>query len=392
MAFFLNICYNMYMVVNGKKIERIFLSPPFLDGAEKKYVDAAFASNYIAPCGPWVNRFEADIVSFTKVPYACALSSATAGLDLIWDYLQIRRGDAIFCSDLTFVASIAPAIHRGAIPTFIGVNDTLTMDPNLLEDALKDAAKRGTLPKAVIAVDLYGESCDYATIAPICAQYSVPLISDAAESLGSSYRDQYGNWRKTGDAGIASVYSFNGNKIITSSGGGMLISHDADLIKSAHFLSQQAKDPYPWYEHTRLGYNYRMSNISAAIGVGQLEHLDAKVAKKREIFATYQSYLQEDFTFQREAEYSHSNRWLTVAISRNATFSPETLRQRLEAENVESRHLWKPMHLQPVFKDAPIYGKETTELPFSRGICLPSWLGLTDELIASISKIVTETK
>lgn len=374
---------------------RIFLSPPFLDGNERKYVTEAFDSNYVAPCGPMVNRFEHDFAAGTGIPHVCALSSATAAIDLAYDALGVTAGDTVFCSDLTFVASIAPAVHRGATPVFIDSDPaTWTMDPALLEAALADAKKAGRLPKAVTAVDLYGQCCDYGAIEAVCASYGVPLLSDAAEALGSQFRRADGSWHSAGDAGFAAAFSFNGNKIITSSGGGMLASRDKPLIDRARFLSQQARDPFPWYEHTTLGYNYRMSNIVAAIGLGQFERLSAKVEKKRAIHAKYAELLAGDdrFALLDEAPYCRSNHWLTVITLRDAPDGePEKLRLALEAENIESRPVWKPMHLQPVFRDAVVYGGRTSEKLFATGLCLPSGAGMTDDEIELVADIVRDT-
>lgn len=372
---------------------RIFLSPPFLDGNERRYVNEAFDSNYVAPCGPMVDRFEHEFASCVGVPNACALSSATAAIDLLCDKLSIGNGDVVFCSDLTFIASIAPSIHRGAIPVFIDCDrNTWTMDPELLGKALADSAKCGMLPKAVIAVDLYGQCCDYSRIVPLCAEYEVPLVVDAAEALGARFRDKNGVWHAAGDVGYAAVYSFNGNKIITTSGGGMMVSRDKSVTDNARFLSQQARDPAPWYQHTRIGYNYRMSNITAAIGVGQLECLDAKVDRKREIFDKYSEKLLPSGCFEMmpEADYCRANRWLSVAtVAENRNISPEQVRLALEAQNIESRPLWKPMHLQPVFQGVRTYGGKVSEDLFARGICLPSGAGMTDEDILRVIRVLT---
>ncbi len=358
---------------------RIFLSPPHLDGNERRYVDEAFASNYIAPCGPMVARFETAFAEAVGLPRAAALSSATGAIDLLFDLLGVGRGDMVFVSDLTFIASVGPAVHRGATPVFIDSDEaSWTMAPPLLEEALADAAKAGRLPKAVVAVDLYGQCCDYARIEPICARYGVPLIADAAEALGSRWRDATGAWRAAGDAGCAGIFSFNGNKIITTSGGGMLASRDPALIERARFLSQQAREPFPWYEHEVVGYNYRMSNIVAAIGLGQLERLDAKVERKRAIGDGYRARLAGlPVRFLEDAPWCRGNRWLTVARL-GAGVTPESLRLALEAEDIESRPVWKPMHLQPVFRGAKCYGGAVSEALFADGICLPSGAGLAD--------------
>lgn len=371
---------------------RLYLSPPFLDGNERRYITDALDSNYVAPCGPMVDRFEKEFSSTTGIPNSVALSGATAGLDLICHKLGIGRGESVFCSSLTFIASIGPAVQRGAEPVFIGCDEeTWTLSPHLLDEALRDASRRGRLPKAVIAVDLYGQCCDYSAIELLCSRYGVPLVVDAAEALGSEFTDASGNLRSAGDAGIAAVFSFNGNKIITTSGGGMLSSRDPDFIADARNLSQQARDPFPWYEHTRVGYNYRMSNIVAAIGLGQLERLRAKVARKREIFDAFRAALADipEISFMPEAHYCKGNRWLTViTVDPSSPLTPEDIRLGLESANIESRPLWKPMHLQPVFSGARVFGGEVDANLFRTGLCLPSGAGMTDSDIARVSGVI----
>ena len=359
---------------------RIFLSPPWMSGDELSLVHEAFDSNYIAPCGPMVDRFERVFASRVQIPYAVALASGTAALDLLFHELGVTRGDFIFCSDLTFISSIGPAFHRGARPVFLDCDEaTWTMNPELLDEALADANRQNRLPKAVVAVDLYGQCCDYDRIERLCKNYEVPLIIDAAEALGARY-----GTRSAGDAGMAAVYSFNGNKIITTSGGGMLCSRDRGIVERARKRSQQSRESVAWYEHLEVGYNYRMSNIVAAIGVGQLAHLDELLRKKREIESWYRAGLPE-FTFMPEASYGTSNRWLTVVqlpeegTGRNGTPSVivERMRQSLEQENIESRPVWKPMHLQPVFQGCLCYGGGCSERLFANGLCLPSSVSLT---------------
>ena len=445
---------------------RIFLSPPWLGGSERARVDEAFASGYIAPCGPMVDRFERAFAERTGIAHACALSSGTAALDLLFHELGIGPGDRVFCSDLTFISSIAPAVHRGAEPVFIDCDETSwTMDPDLLEEALAQAAAEGGLPKAVVAVDLYGQCCDYGRIEPLCERYGVPLIIDAAEALGAEYCDhsevamesvktgrgrtpdawgegrtpnaerrtlnsqlstlnvQVGNHpcgaelfpsplrplggrkkaRNAGNAGWAAVYSFNGNKIITTSGGGMIASRDAGVVERARKRSQQAREPQVWYEHEELGYNYRMSNIVAAIGVGQLEALERILAKKRQIFEWYRERLEgvPGVRLMPEAEYGRCSRWLTVASLRplsgrngeckNGRGAGERVMRVIEAlerENIESRPVWKPMHLQPVFEGARVMGGAVSEHLFENGVCLPSGAGLERDDVARICDVV----
>jgi len=308
--------------------KRIFLSPPWMSGQELPLIAEAFASGYIAPCGPMVDRFEREFSEVAGGTHACAVSSGTAALDLLFHELGVTRGDVVFCSDLTFVSSIAPAVHRGAEPVFIDCDEaTWTINPDLLEEALAKAARAGRLPKAVVAVDLYGQCCDYGRIEPLCERYGVPLIIDAAEALGAVYCDHSvvaiesvkpEKKIRAADAGWAAVYSFNGNKIITTSGGGMVASRDEGLVARARKRSQQAREPTVWYEHKELGYNYRMSNIVAAIGVGQLRHLKEIVAKKRQIFEWYRERLEglAGLRFMPEAAYGWCTRWLTVALLR----------------------------------------------------------------------------
>jgi dTDP-4-amino-4,6-dideoxygalactose transaminase len=391
--------------------KRIFLSPPWMGGTERERVEEAFASNYIAPCGPMVERFEREFARAVGLPNACALSSCTVALDLLFHELRIGPGDVVFCSDLTFVASIAPAVHRGAEPVFIDCeSDSWTMDPGLLEEALRDAAQKGRLPKAVVAVDLYGQCCDYDRIEGVCRSYGVPLIVDAAEALGASYggREKPASAasaeavvRQAGAAGWAGVYSFNGNKIITTSGGGMLASREAGVVDRARWLSQQAREACPWYEHRALGYNGRMSNIVAAIGVGQLSHLAEIVGRKRAIFEAYRARLAcaGGLRFMPEAAYGRCSRWLTVVQlevgARNGTTdgsrpseTVESVRLALERENIESRPVWKPMHAQPVFRGARVYGGQVSERLFADGLCLPSGAGLSEVEIDRVSRIV----
>ena len=307
---------------------RIFLSPPWMGGAEQTLIEEAFASKYIAPCGPMVDRFEREFAETVGVPHTCAVSSCTAALDLLFRDLGVGRGDLVFCSDLTFIASISPACLRGAVPVFIDCDSkTWTMDPALLEEALTEASRSGRLPKAVVAVDLYGQCCDYSRIELICARFGVPLIIDAAEALGARYFGENSNGagreeqnkghvgearrgRHAGAAGWAAVYSFNGNKIVTTSGGGMVASRDAEVVSRARKRSQQSREPAIWYEHVELGYNYRMSNILAAIGVGQLSFLGRIIEKKRQIFDWYKKHLgtASRFDFMPEAAYGMCTR------------------------------------------------------------------------------------
>jgi dTDP-4-amino-4,6-dideoxygalactose transaminase len=378
---------------------RIFLSPPWIGGAERKLVEAAFASNYVAPCGPMVDQFEENFAHFLQCTNACALSSCSAALDLLCHELNIQKGDTVFCSDLTFVASIAAAVHRGATPVFIDSDETTwNMNPDLLAEALTKALQNNRLPKAVIAVDLYGQCCDYDRLTKLCSTYKVPLIIDSAESLGATYQG-----RPAGADGWASVYSFNGNKIITTSGGGMLTSRDPKLIERARKRSQQSRENHAWYEHVELGYNYRMSNIVAAIGVGQLELLPEILRRKEQSFRWYQQELGQlpGLAFMPEAPYGKASHWLTVitldadkALKGVTGPSPKitALIAALERENIESRPLWKPMHLQPVFTDVTVYGGRVSEKLFTSGLCLPSGAGLTEAEVKHICDVIKQAE
>lgn len=381
--------------------ERIFLSPPWMTGEEMKLVREAFASNYIAPCGPMVDRFESAFAELTGAAAACALSSATAGIDLLADILGIGAGDTVVCSDLTFIASAGPFSHRGARLVFIDSDPaTWNLDPALVEETFAGMSRRGEpLPKALVAVDLYGQCADYDALETCCSKYRVPLIIDAAESLGARYRG-----RPSGSVGIAAVSSFNGNKIITSSGGGMLFSGNSEIVNTARRLSQQSREPFPWYEHARVGYNYRMSNIVAAIGLGQLGRLDEIIARKRRIFGWYRERLEGcgGISFMPEAGYGECTRWLTVALLESAVTDsvdvPSPMVRKvldaLDRSNIEARPVWKPMHLQPVFRDCRLVGAggtPVTERLFADGICLPSGCGLTEDQVDRISGIVKES-
>lgn len=369
--------------------ERIFLSPPHMGGKELGYVEEAFASNYIAPLGPMVDRFEKDFAAITGMPHCVALSSGTAAIHLALRCLGVTRGDSVFASSLTFIGSIAPILYQNATPVFIDCDQvSWTMDPYLLAQALSDAKRTGQLPKAVIPTDLYGQSCDMDAIRKLCDEYKVALVVDAAESLGATYGKQH-----AGYAGHAACYSFNGNKIITTSGGGMLASHDKKLIEEARSLSQQARQPAAHYEHVTYGYNYRMSNISAAIGVGQLEVLAERVKRRREIFAYYQSQLGEvpGIGFMPQAGYGKGNCWLTVIQIDPEKFgvTSEFVRLTLEKNNIESRPLWKPMHMQKVFEKYQVIGGKIAERLFNDGLCLPSGTALTE---AQLNEIIETVK
>jgi dTDP-4-amino-4,6-dideoxygalactose transaminase len=357
---------------------RVYLSPPHLSGRELDYLRDAIDSNWVAPLGPHVDAFEAEISALTGVPNALALSSGTSALHLALVVLGIGPGDEVACSSLTFSASANPIRYVGATPVFVDATaETWTLDPELLERAL---AERPHI-KAVIAVDLYGQCCDYDAVRALCAQHSVTLVQDAAESLGASYREE-----PAGAQGDLTVFSFNGNKVITTSGGGMLVSRDGAWIAHARKLSTQAREPAPYYEHTEIGFNYRLSNLLAGVGRAQLEVLPERVAARRRINARYRELLP-DVEFMPEAPYGASNCWLTCVLLPD----PERARLALEVENIEARPLWKPMHLQPIYRDAITYGGEVSSRLFDHGLCLPSGSALTDDDQRRIAEIVLAT-
>ena len=368
--------------------ERVYLSPPHMGENEIKYIQEAFDTNWISPVGPNIEAFEQALVSYSGAGYAAALSSGTAAIHLALIMLGVERGDEVICSSFTFAGSCNPIIYQGATPVFIDAEeDTWNMDPILLEQAIADRLKKGKKPKAIILVHLYGMPAKLDEILEIADRYEIPVIEDAAEALGSKYRD-----RHLGTFTAMGVYSFNGNKIITTSGGGALISDQEDYISQARFLATQARDPAPHYEHSVVGYNYRMSNISAGIGRGQMEVLEQRVQQRRAVFAFYKEQLAniEGISFTEEPENSFSNRWLTtVLVDDEVTkVSPDDIRKELERHNIESRPLWKPMHLQPVFRDFPCYGGNVAADLFVRGLCLPSGSCLGSEILNKIVDII----
>lgn len=351
---------------------RIYLSPPHMSGLEWKFLEEAFESGWIAPLGPQVEAFEEEFAAKVGAKYALALSAGTAAIHLALIHLGVGPGDEVFVSTLTFAASANPIVYQGARPVFIDSERTSwNMDPALLEDALRRRAKAGKLPKAVIVVHLYGQSANMDAIMEICQRYHVPVVEDAAEALGATYKG-----RSPGTLGVAGIFSFNGNKIITTSGGGMLVSDDAAFIAHARKLATQAREPAPHYEHQEIGYNYRMSNLLAAVGRGQLRVLEDRVRRKREIFAAYRRALQNipGLEFMPEAPWGRASRWLTVITINPDDFGStrEDVRLALEAENIEARPVWKPMHLQPVYRDCEVVGGAVAEDLFARGLCLPS--------------------
>ncbi len=345
--------------------ERIFLSPPHMSGKEQTYIQEAFDSNYIAPLGPLVNRFEQSIKEFTGVPYALATINATSALHLALRVLEIQKDDIVLCSSFTFIGSVSSVLYQNATPYFIDAQEkSWNLSPELLQRAIMNAPRP---PKALILTHLYGQCANIEKIALICKTNNIFLIEDAAESLGATFKNQ-----QSGTFGDLGVYSFNGNKILSTSGGGMLVSHNEAYIQRAGFLSTQAKEDFPYYEHTEIGYNYRMSNVLAAIGVAQMEVLQKRVDKCREIFSWYEEELSniEEIGFMPELPHSIGNRWLTTLTFEKT--DPTTIRLALEEENIESRPLWKPMHLQPLFKDALHIENGVSQKLFETGLCLPS--------------------
>ncbi len=375
---------------------RILLSIPHMGELEKRYIEDAFQSNWIAPLGPNVDGFEKEIVEYVKVGYAAAVSSGTAAIHLALRLLNVSVGDTVFCSSFTFVASANPILYQGAQPVFIDSEpDTWNMSPQALERAFQASFETGQKPKAVIVVHLYGQSAKMSEIMAICNRYNVPVIEDAAESLGGLYKG-----RHTGTFGKFGVFSFNGNKIITTSGGGMLISDDKEMIQKARHLATQARDAAPHYEHTEMGYNYRMSNVLAGIGRGQLTVLNDRVAARRHIFERYKQALSDIdcLEWMPEPEGDYSNRWLTVVrLNHEKTdIRPSDIIGKLNYFNIEARHLWKPMHFQPLFSNSQYYQHSDTDFCkhlFESGFCLPSGSSMDDgqiDFIVSKIKYIVE--
>jgi pyridoxal phosphate-dependent aminotransferase EpsN len=363
-----------------------------MSGREQQYVQEVFASNWIAPLGPQVDAFEAEFAAMVGARHVLALSSGTAALHLALLLAGVGSGDEVLVSTLTFSASANPVVYLGGRPVFIDSERTSwNIDPALVVETIERKARQGRLPKAVIPVHLYGQSADLDPILAICARYEIPVIEDAAEALGATYRG-----RSPGALGWAGVFSFNGNKIITTSGGGMLVSADAELIEHARKLAQQARDPAPHYEHSEIGYNYRLSNVLAAIGRGQLQVLAERVRRKREICETYRQLLGDlpGIAFMPEAPWGRSTRWLTVVAVDPAQFGAtrEQIRLALEAENIEARPVWKPMHLQPVFRDCEAVGGAVAEDLFRDGLCLPSGTAMSETDVERVAACVRSVR
>ena len=364
---------------------RTYLSPPHMCGRERELVGEAFDTNWIAPLGPHVDGFEQEICERVDVGHAAALSSGTAALHLGLMLLGVQAGDEVLCSSFTFAASANAITYVGATPVFIdSTADTWCMDPDLLAAELAACNARKALPAAVVSVDLYGQCPDYAVIEGLCAEYGVPLIEDAAESLGATC-----NGRPAGSFGDAAILSFNGNKIITSGGGGMLLSDRRELVERARFLATQARDPAPHYQHTTVGYNYRLSNVLAAIGRGQLSVLDERVNVRREINRIYREELADidGLEFMPEAAHGRSSCWLTCLTldPTRVAMDREQVRQHLETLDIESRPTWKPMHMQPVFAHCRARGGDVSARLFEHGLCLPSGTALSPDDVRRIA-------
>jgi dTDP-4-amino-4,6-dideoxygalactose transaminase len=365
--------------VTGDPPIEVYLSPPDVGPDERALLLDAFDSGWIAPLGPHVDAFEAEVAAKVGSGHAVALSSGTAALHLALILAGVGPGDRVLCSTLTFVASANPILYVGAEPVFVDAEPrTWNLDVDLVEEELRAASARGERYAALIAVDLYGRVCDYERLVPLCEEYGVTLIEDAAEALGSTYRE-----RPAGAFGAFGALSFNGNKIITTSGGGMLITDEAEVAERARHLATQARDPAPHYEHSDLGFNYRLSNLLAAVGRGQLLHLEEKVARRRAIAARYRETLGglPGVAFPDLASDDGWNGWLTsLTIDPEvAGVDRETVRKYLRGEGIEARPVWKPMHLQPWFAEASVLGGNVAAEVFERGLCLPSGSSLTDD-------------
>lgn len=370
---------------------RIFLSTPHLSGAEQANVEDALASNWIAPLGPHVEAFEREFAAVVGSQHALALSSGTAAIHLGLIHLGVGPGDEVLVSDLTFSASVNPIVYQGARPVLVDSERTSwNIDPGLVDDTLRRKARAGKLPRAVIPVHLYGQSADLDPILRVCAEFGVPVLEDAAEALGASYHN-----RAPGAVGNAGAYSLNGNKIITTSGGGMLVSDDEQLIAHARKLATQARDPAPFYQHSEIGFNYRLSNILAAIGRAQLTVLEDRVQARRRNADHYRKAVDglPGITLQPEAPWGRHTRWLTVITvdPAEAGVDREGIRLALEAENIEARPVWKPMHLQPVFAKCEVIGGSASQEFFDHGLCLPSGSNLTEADLNLVCDVIGRT-
>jgi len=368
---------------------KIWLSSPHMGGSEQKFVKEAFDSNWIAPLGPNVDSFENDLAKYTNTKYAAALSAGTAAIHLALIMLGVKQGDEVICQTMTFSASANPIAYLGAIPIFIDSEDqTWNMCPNLLREVIVARIKNGKKPKAIIPVHLYGMPAKMTEIIAVAEEFEIPVIEDAAEALGSKL-----NGQAMGSYGSMGILSFNGNKIITTSGGGAIISNNKAYTDKARFLATQARDDAPHYQHSEIGYNYRMSNIAAGIGRGQMEVLEQRVLKRRAIFDHYHRELSDidGLSFLHEAEGAFSNRWLSTVLINpqfSGGISKDVISRKLNSDNIECRPLWKPMHLQPVFNCALYYGNGVSEQLFEEGLCLPSGSNLSDDDLERVIKAI----
>ena len=367
--------------------EKIWLSPPHISDNEQKYVDEAFSQNWIAPAGPHLDRFEREISNISSNYSVAALASGTAAIHLALILLDVKQNDFVICSSFTFSASVNPIIYQKAKPVFVdSETETWNMDPILLDKAIKACIKKGNKPKAIILVHLYGFPAKLNEIMEISNKYDIPVIEDAAEAIGSKYNDQ-----PLGTFGEIGIFSFNGNKIITTSSGGAIISKNKNYIEKAKFLSTQARDNFPHYEHSEIGYNYRMSNVCAAIGIGQIEVLESRVEKRRHIYNYYRKNLSSIpfISFVEDIEEFYSNRWLTtILISNKSEINREDIRLELLKNNIESRPLWKPMHLQPVFNSYNSFNNGVSEDFFNRGLCLPSGSNMDEKDLQRVVNVI----
>jgi dTDP-4-amino-4,6-dideoxygalactose transaminase len=369
------------------KNNKIWLSPPHISDNEKKYVDEAFEQNWIAPVGPHINKFEDELSKVSEGLDVAVLSSGTAAIHLALILLGVKNDDCVICSSFTFSASVNPIIYLGASPIFIdSEKDTWNIDPFLLEQAIINQININKKPKAIILVHLYGYPSKIEEIISISKKYGIPLIEDAAEALGSKYKDQ-----PLGTFGDIGIFSFNGNKIITTSSGGAILSKNKEFVKKAKFLATQSREDQPHYEHKEIGYNYRMSNVCAAIGIGQLEVLEKRVVKRRYIHDFYKKKLSkiDSIKFLNDIDGFYSNRWLTtIVVDDNSKINNEKIRLELEKNNIESRPLWKPMHLQPVFNTYQAITNGVSEDLFNRGLCLPSGSNMSDQDLNRVVNII----
>ncbi len=378
--------------MRSQDYDRLYLSPPHLGRHELNYVHKAIEDNWVAPAGPNLTGFEADICAATGVAHCVALSSGTAAIHLGLRLLGVGPGDEVLCPSFTFVATANPVLYLGATPVFVDSEvETWNLCPERLREAITDRMARGKKPKALILVHLYGMPAKLPEILALAQEFDIPVLEDAAEALGARYQRQ-----PLGSFGQVGVFSFNGNKILTTSGGGALVTNDAALARQARFLATQAKDDAPHYQHSQLGYNYRLSNLLAGIGRGQMELLEERVKRRREIFAWYREHLAGlpglRVALHPEPADSHANRWLTTILLDPAATAatPETLRLHLETRNIESRPLWKPLHLQPLFQDAPMYGGAVCADLFARGLCLPSGTAMGDVELRRVQEALAE--